>query len=286
MVKDIFDGLKLIFSKDFRETFLDIFKLIRSSKEWKKDISVLTGKFSIKNQEETTLIIGKGIAVLKTKDWNENELKDVRFLYNEIVSNAFEHGIKNIDNGVVKIKMTLTPFYIKLEVTDNGKGFDLNQELVKQGAFEGDIEKSHGLSFVCRLTPEISQSKTEENHTVIVLRKQGIRPLKIRKVRDVTIFDFDGVFEDSGHYWNKFIEKVNLLKKKDKVILNFGANYSSAKSRAISSMTEEFKKVEKKNKVNIAVCGLDNLSYVIEEYFQFHFESFETIVEALDYFKD
>jgi hypothetical protein len=94
------------------------------------------------------------------------------------------------------------------------------------------------------------------------------------------------VFEDRGHYWNKFIEKVNLLKKKDKVILNFGGNYSHAKTRCISSMTEAFKKVEKKNKVNIAVCGLDNLSYVIEEYFQFHFETFESLDEALNYFKE
>ena len=67
--------------------------------------------------------------ILKTKEWNDNEFKDVRFLYNEIVTNAFEHGLKNITDGQVKIKMTLTPAYMKLEVTDNGKGFDLNQEL-------------------------------------------------------------------------------------------------------------------------------------------------------------
>lgn len=49
----VLELLKLLLSKETRQTAGEILKLIKRSPEWKKDLVIVEGKFSSSNKEQT-----------------------------------------------------------------------------------------------------------------------------------------------------------------------------------------------------------------------------------------
>jgi anti-sigma regulatory factor (Ser/Thr protein kinase) len=276
--------LKLIFSKEFIANSKEIISLLRRNKEWKKDITVYTGQFTDHEKDEADVLIDKSISILKEKGWSKEELTDVRFIAVEMVTNAFRHGIKNPEVGTVYCKMTLTSSFAKILVQDNGIDFELVDELKNQNAFGFEKEKHHGLSFVCRITQEIKQEKSGVHNTITVIKRNGVKPLRIKKVEGITVFLIGEAIDEDTKSYERLLKLVELLAPNDKIILNFGSDERSMGSRMSVSLKEVFVPIQNEFKNNIAVCGLENSTFAVQEYFEHYFPVFSTMDDAIDYF--
>ena len=97
MISDI---VKILFSKDFRESFKELYLLTKNSKRWKNDIKINKGDFNDNNREEASLLLSDSIHYLRERNWEESDLINARFVYWELFENALEHGTrKDIDNN-------------------------------------------------------------------------------------------------------------------------------------------------------------------------------------------
>jgi anti-sigma regulatory factor (Ser/Thr protein kinase) len=279
----MFEFLKLIISKEFISNSRDIISLIRKSKEWKKDIVIYSGKFSKSEEDESTVLIDKSISVLKDKGWSKEESTEVEFIAKEIVRNAFKYGIKNPETGMVFCKMTLTSSFAKILVEDNGVNFELLEELKMQDAFGFNKDKHKGLSFVCRITQEIKQEKSGINNRIIVIKRNGVRPLRIKKIEGISVFSIGEALEEDSKSYDKLLELLKLLLPNEKIIINFGSEARSMGSRVAVSLKEIFVPIQKEGRHNIAICGLENSTFAVYEYFEHYFPVFANLDEAIDF---
>jgi len=245
---------------------------------------VYSGQFSDREKDEAEVRIDKSISVLKQKGWSKEELTDVRFIATEMVNNGFKHGIKNRQVGSIYCKLTLTSSFAKILVQDNGIDFELVDELKKQNAFGFDKEKHHGLSFVCRITQEIKQEKSGANNTITVIKRNGVKPLRIKKIEGVTVFLIGEAIEEDTKAYERLVKLVALLAPNEKVVLNFGSDERSMGSRIAVSLKEVFVPIQNEFKNNIVVCGLENSTFVVQEYFENYFPVLPTLDDAIDYF--
>jgi len=69
-------------------------------------------------------------------------------ILNELISNSFKYAFKDIDEGIITIKLaTIENGKFQLEVSDNGIGIDKS--------FDVESAKSLGLKIVNKLTQQI-----------------------------------------------------------------------------------------------------------------------------------
>jgi DNA-binding response OmpR family regulator len=59
-------------------------------------------------------------------DLSEDRIEDIRFILNEVISNAVEHGNKSDASKLVHIQATLYEDRLVFQIEDEGEGFDIN----------------------------------------------------------------------------------------------------------------------------------------------------------------
>lgn len=99
---------------------------------------------------------------------NQGEIKKFQTVFDELIRNAFNHGCKEEQGCKVKIKCTYSVWFIKVEISDTGKGFDFNHQLVQT---DTDI---HGLQVVRRLANRISANRKGNSLTALLLNTQEL----------------------------------------------------------------------------------------------------------------
>lgn len=275
--------LKLIFSKDFVSNAKDIVSLLRKSKDWKKDIVKLSGTFYYKDKIESTVLIDQTIKILESKDWEEEEQNEVRFILNELFENAFIHGTPSKEHSYVNSEVTITSTFFKLSISDFGLEFDLLEELKNQEALNPDSDKHKGLSFVNILTPEITQEKWPNKNTIIVIKREGLRPLEISKIGEIIVFEVGNSTYINDDNFSVFVEKIKSLAEKEKVVIDFGSTRNMMISTAYREIRKELIEAKIQAGIQISVCGLENTPFAIREYFSKRFPKFETREEAIAY---
>lgn len=275
--------LKLLLSKDFISNAKDIVRLLRKSTDWKKDIVKLRGTFYYKDKIESSVLINETIKILKVKEWEEEEQDEVRFILNEIFENSFEYGTPNKELSFVSADITVTSTFFKLTIEDYGLQFDLIQELKNQEAFNPESDKHKGLSFVNKLTPEIYQEISPNKNTVIVIKREGLRPLEIRKVGSVVVFEVGNSTYINDENFSIFVDKIKSVAENEKVVIDFGASQNMMISMAYRKIRTELIQAEIQSGLQISVCGLERTPFAIKEYFSKKFPKFATLQEAIEY---
>lgn len=283
----IFEIIKLLTSKDFREVVSEIHKL-RKSNNWKDGIQSYKGKFTKETKEESKLLIDDCARLLIEKKWSDKDIQNVRFIFWELMNNAFEY----VGEEII-VRLTFSQSFIRFEITDKGKGFNLDEELRKQGALESSNYKElRGLGMICRITPEISNTQKKNQHTIKALLLKGQGNIEVKNYDDITIFILNGSAYDNEYFWNKFVNKLNSLRENAKVLISFQPieeipeidflpSYSTMAIRKLTKFIQE-----KNNTVKIAIYGLNVFSFELAEYFKSHFRTFDKLENAIRYLKD
>lgn len=196
-------------------------------------------------------------------------------------------------------EIIITSTFIKLTLKDYGQKFDLNQELQKQEAFKPNSKLHKGLSLVNKITPELYQEDSFDKNIVIMIKREGSRPLKLIEKNNIIIFELG-----NGKYLNEnnlkfFIERLNAIKDKSKILLDFDpiesdgeyqefkeAHYLFGPSFAIREIRQNLERIQEESNQNIAICGLDRVPFVIKEYFEASFPVFYLRTEAMFYLSE
>jgi len=278
--------LKFLFSKDFISNAKDILALLKKSKEWEKDIVRFSGTFYHADRIRSTVLVDQSVKELKKKDWNEEEQTEVKFIMNELFDNSFRYGLPDKELSSVYANITITSSFIEISISDYGVGFDLINELQAQEAFNPESDKHKGLSLINKITPEFYQEKAPNRNTVILIKREGLRPLKTYMKEDVLVFEVGNSYYIDDSNFSQFLDKIKSLTGNQKIIIDFGSTKSMMITRIYRGIRENLMDLSTKSDVRITVCGLYSAPFVIQEYFEKHFPTFDTQEEALLYHQE
>ena len=150
----VLDILKLILSKESRETLGELWDSVKSTPEWKKNILEINQNFTRDDIEYLSQFVDFILEILREKSWGYSKINDVELTCNELLDNAFKHN-KNVKKLKVKVKVSISPINFKLSVSDNGKGFDLENKIRKN--------KNHkGLNIINNISYDFYQESPNE----------------------------------------------------------------------------------------------------------------------------
>ena len=277
--------LKLLFSKDAKE----LISILRSSKEWKKDIKKFSGKFQKKDKDESYVLIEWTIAELAKKNWSLEEQKESRFIISELINNSFEHGLPNKEYSVIDADILVTTSFLKVTLKDYGQNFDLEKELELQEAFNTDSKKHKGLSLINQITPEIYQEDSTTRNVIVTIKRKGLRPLKTEIIDGILVFKLGSVNYINEMNYKVFIDRLSKLKHETKIIIDFSEQseyINPILSRAMRTFEETLEKTIDSKNVRIAIIGLENEPWIIKEYFEKRFDVFESFLSAYDFLSE
>jgi anti-sigma regulatory factor (Ser/Thr protein kinase) len=133
MIKVLLDAVKVILSKDARESASGLIDLIRKSPNWQKDICTLEALVDINSKEHAYLLGGLALEKMHNLRFQESSISGFDYAYRELSTNAFEHGCRNNPRGKVKLVLEITAHYVSVIVCNpKGSAFDLHKQITKQ----------------------------------------------------------------------------------------------------------------------------------------------------------
>jgi len=231
----IIEVLRLLFSRESRETVAHVVRRVRASPEWKRDLVVFRETFRVRQKSYVPVFVGYIQKLLALKGWADDDTKAVRFICLELTKNAFEHGLRDNRKGSITVHVQASSDFFEVEVADPGPGFDLSEELARQGASDAFSPSCRALGFIYRLANELCQGP--RRNTVRALFRTRYKPCIIRTVDGVTLFQFQGETEPSGYFWAQIVNEIESLSPESKVILDF-SDVEDVGTRAVSEIME------------------------------------------------
>lgn len=111
--------------EDLKSTIEDVIKKNGNTPNANK--KYLSINFDMKSDLSYIQEINELIANLyENTDLSEDRIEDIRFILNEVISNAVEHGNKSDASKLVHINATLYEDRLEFQIEDEGEGFDIN----------------------------------------------------------------------------------------------------------------------------------------------------------------
>lgn len=199
--------MKLLLSKESRETVTLILNALKRSPAWKEDLVIFEEKFPSNKENESVVLVTFATKLLDSKGWDANQINTVRFACLELIRNAFEHGLKDNEGGKVHIRISASSDFFEINIKDPGIGFDLNQELKRQGADDPNSKTCHALGIAYRRGVELSQKAGPNSITALIRNKQS--PPEVEKIDGISVFRFKNEMRDyPGYYWRQVISEI------------------------------------------------------------------------------
>lgn len=107
---------------------------------------------------------------LETADVDPEFQGYVQTVFGELVSNAFDHGCKDVTEGVVRIRMDLNEAFFSLEVEDPGPGFPAAETLARIKKEPLARQRRRGLIQVASIS-EVTYSERGNSVKAVLYRK-------------------------------------------------------------------------------------------------------------------
>ncbi len=181
MVGAILDFIRFVFDGDARRTARNLRDIAyRSGGDWKRDIKVARGKFSGNEPYKVAALANYLFDDIAKVGVSPEQVKACRIIFSELVRNAFVHGCAGRPKGKVKIQCTYSPWFIFIEVTDSGKGFDLFKAPY---TYPNDSahSRTHGLHVVARLASSL-YTNDAGNAVTAILWGHALPEAEVRKM--------------------------------------------------------------------------------------------------------
>jgi anti-sigma regulatory factor (Ser/Thr protein kinase) len=128
---DLFiNAVRFAVSEDVRKSTTAILEMLKKSPEWQQDICTLEASIDRSFAEQSALLSDLTLTKMENLSYSRVNAEQFRFIFTELVKNAFEHGCKfSFQN--IKITVHITKPYVALTVLNpRGSNFDL-EETVK-----------------------------------------------------------------------------------------------------------------------------------------------------------
>ena len=243
MIDDILALLKLITDPEARKTVQSLAAIpSRNKLDWKRDVRMASSTFS---GEETYKVAGFANALLTDiRDLNisETEVRKLKIVFDELVRNAFEHGCKETKGCKVKIKCTYSPWFIILEVSDAGSGFDFEKALSVQ-------DEAHGLQLVNDLAFRLTYDKKSNLLTTLIMNEPLLQILpRVELHREKEILILTIVDERDWNYliadWEPLRNAVQLSSQVLILIDCSDLDWVTKAGRIMKKIIREFKEYE------------------------------------------
>lgn len=292
----ILNIFKFLFSADFRKNVNSIFRLAKSSENWKEDILIYKGSFNKDNEYKIQALIGKITEQLTKQDWDKNNISSINYSITELTRNGIEHSKTTKETKVI---IEICNNYVRIEISDYGTGFDLKNELIAQNVFDDNSRKCKALGIIYRMSTILKQKKGNGKHIIIAHLIKGYNYSRVYKRDNITVFEFNSSTGLGGYFWATMINSLKNLKVDDKIIIFFYniTDMASSAAESINSIVYPTGTNDDKKEVSIlnqdgnikstqvVICGNDEMNYIIERYLKANYEYFSTINEALEFFK-
>lgn len=150
----LLDVAKLLLDRDTRESVKELIAALRKKPEWQKDLVEMVERFARPEEHKARLFIRFAAEVLAQKGWPAARAGAAEFAIQELVDNAFLHGLVEGDNtSRIRIRAQLSNVWAICAISDNGPGFDLSGTLATQERGE-----RRGLSRVRAIASRLVQS--------------------------------------------------------------------------------------------------------------------------------
>ena len=289
----ILDIIKFFFSSDFRDSVKSVFKLAKSSEDWKKDILIYKGEFDNKTELKVQALIGQSCKILTEKGWDTDSISSISYGITELVKNGIEHS--NSDEKV-ECKIEICSNYCTIEVTDKGVGFELSNELKKQNALDENARNCKALGVIYRMMTNLNQTKKSGTNVITATLLKGYKSCRVYTLDNITVFEFNSEVSFEGYFWTVFINTIKSLKVDDKVVIYFNdlRRFASMAIEVVNDIVypkeNEPKIIYTKKEGNIkstqvVICGNSSLNYVLRNYLNSNYEYFQELEQAIEFLK-
>lgn len=152
--------IKLLLSKDTRESIQAGVGALTRAPAWKEDLLVVGESFDADREALAGVLVAHAAKELARKGWPEERIGVAQFVADELIRNAFAHGAKGTTDLHVGVRARLTSQWAEFSVSDNGEGFSLGSTL------ESQVAAPKGLTFVQRA----SAALTQRSPTAVIAR--------------------------------------------------------------------------------------------------------------------
>lgn len=193
MLTQTLEFLKLLLDPETRRTLSVVSShLVKSDGEWKRRIKTLRARFSGHEEYKARGFGSFLLEELKGIGLPAETVEDCRVVLDELVTNAFYHGCDPSARGWVRLSVTYSPWFVRIEVRDSGKGFNLKNTLSAPEI----LGEEHGLQIVNKLCYQLEANK-RGNSIVGFLAAEGSLKLtatsEIWRRKDIAVIKIDNL---------------------------------------------------------------------------------------------
>jgi hypothetical protein len=185
MLGETVAALKLLLDKDTRALVRDTRdafqqlpdQLSTDSTKWRKHLTRVADRFRRDQEAEAAAFISYVLATVHRQRednagtptgklffewWNSDCSERLRVVLSELVANAFTHAIKRRRFGACRVNVILSPWFVRVDVVDNGPGFSLSDALAPRP------DVAHGIHVVSRAATKLFTNRKGNHVTAII----------------------------------------------------------------------------------------------------------------------
>lgn len=195
MFEILLNAVKIITSKDFRESASSLLNSVKNSPEWQKNTIDLDASVSTSQKEKAVFISD---LVIEKCPWLSTEAANAfRVCYHELTRNAFEHGSRS-EKDYVKLKIEIASFsYISLTVINpKQRKFDplrLIESNITALRNNPAQKRGRGLILVSEVSDQFKSVNKGAGINVVIYSKRVI-------YQAISVLDVVTIFVTSGLY--------------------------------------------------------------------------------------
>lgn len=230
MFNDILLFLKFIVDPNARDTLSGILSFVsKTQKNWRKDVKTIKAEFIGNETYALSVYANSLLGEFEKIGLSDNKISDFNIIFSELVNNAFEHGCKFTDKCHVKITCTYSRWFIQLQVSDSGKGFNLassvqTDDFWKFSEQDKKVTK-HGLQIVNNLAIRLYTNKRGNSVTAILSGQDSMSVAPaIQKYKNQELLVIHISTEQAWHYvvadWKPLLRIVHSYEKNDLVLID------------------------------------------------------------------
>jgi len=172
VVTEVLSLLKFVTDKQTRDTVQSIAQKVSSrDKDWIKSIRRMSGRFAPSDIARIDMFANSLIAELKRVGLSDDKIRKFYIVFSELVHNAFKHGCKGLRRCKIAISCIYSPWFVEIEVQDQGKGFDLEDVLQSKASRRSRPGRS-GLQLVRDLVDNLT-TNAKGNRVVALITGGG-----------------------------------------------------------------------------------------------------------------
>lgn len=177
ILNDVLSFLRFVTDTQTRDTLASILHVVaKNQKDWKKDIKSVKAEFNGGETHTLAVFINNLLDDFLVIGLSKAKIADFKIVFSELINNAFEHGCRHSEKCTISVQCVYSKWFVHLQVSDSGKGFDLDKTLESlQEQRELDPKKlKHGLQVVKNIAFRLYTNKKGNSIAAVLMGQDNI----------------------------------------------------------------------------------------------------------------